>query len=140
MVLIYPVLAQVLLTLVLLAALGIARTSAARRGEVRLADIALDEHGWPKRVRQIGNCLRNQFETPLLFYVLVPAAIFVQAAEAPMAILAWIFVASRVAFVWFHTGSNEVLTHFRAFGGGSGARVAMWTMIAVRLGFVGAGG
>ena len=46
------------------------RTSTLRRGETRLEDISLREPNWPQRATQFGYAFANQFELPVLFYVL----------------------------------------------------------------------
>jgi hypothetical protein len=134
--LVWPVLVQVLLTLVILGLLGRARVAAVRAKRVKIATVALSNEGWPDDVRRFSNNLANQFETPVLFYVLVAAAIHVGATGWPMVALAWIYVASRVAHAVVHTTSNHVLKRFRIFLVGLAALGAMWLAVAIRL-FVG---
>ncbi|MCZ8100320.1 MAG: MAPEG family protein [Burkholderiales bacterium] len=131
--LVWPVLAQVLLTLVILGLLGRARVAAVRAKRVKIAAVALSNEGWPDEVRRFSNNLANQFETPVLFYVLVAAAIHVGATGWPMVVLAWIFVASRVAHAVVHTTSNHVLTRFRIFLVGLAALGMMLLVVAARL-------
>ncbi len=131
--LVWPVLAQVLLTLVVLGMLGRARVTAVRAKRVKIAAVALSNEGWPDEVRRLSNNLANQFETPVLFYVLVAAAIHVGATGWPMVVLAWIYVASRVAHAVVHTTSNHVLTRFRIFLVGLAALGMMLLVVAARL-------
>lgn len=65
-----PVFALVALAFGLSVALARSRVPAVKRGDVRMEDAALGRN-WPDRVTQLGNAFRNQFELPLLFYVLV---------------------------------------------------------------------
>ena len=65
-----PLFVMVALTFVLLVWMGAVRVAAVRRGEVRVRDIALGQSNWPPRVQQISNCYHNQFQLPVLYYVL----------------------------------------------------------------------
>src|SRR3979490_2925516 len=69
-----PVFVLVGLTFALLLWMASARTRALTGREVSLQDIALGQPNWPERPTQIGNCFSNQFELPLLFYVLIALA------------------------------------------------------------------
>jgi hypothetical protein len=46
------------------------RFAAVRAGEVQIGNIALGQRAWPTRVQQVSNAFQNQFELPVLFYVL----------------------------------------------------------------------
>jgi hypothetical protein len=133
MLLVYPVLAQVLLTLVILMAMGRARAAALKAGQVGIGDVALSSERWPADVRKLSNNYANQFETPLLFFVLVGLAIYTAAAGWLMAVLAWIYVASRVAHAYVHTGSNDVMARFSVFLVGVAALVAMWIYLLIHV-------
>lgn len=106
--LIWPLLAQVALTLAVLFVMGFFRRRALARREVRLGEIALSGDAFPMRARQAANNFSNQFETPVLFYVLVMAAIHVGATGPVMTGLAWAYVASRIAHSFIHIGSNDL--------------------------------
>ena len=69
--LLLPVFIQVALTFALLFRLGPARVAAVRRGEVKLKDIALGQNAWPDHITQLSRSFQNQFELPVLLYVLV---------------------------------------------------------------------
>ena len=66
-----PVLVQVMLTLCLYIYLAVAKKKSATLGQVNEERRALHDDAWPDGVLQINNCIRNQFEVPLLFYVLI---------------------------------------------------------------------
>lgn len=103
-----PLLLQILLTIVVYVALGVAKSRAIRAGQVDLARRALHADAWPESVQKINNNIRNQFEVPVLFYVLV-VSLHQLGAAGPLAQgLAWLFVISRVVHAWIHTGSNTV--------------------------------
>lgn len=128
-VLLYPVLAQIALTFFLGIKLARARFKAGNSGQVKLRDIALSNEPWPEDVKKISNNFSNQFETPVLFYVLIGIAIFVGSTGWVMQLLAWIFVASRVVHMTIHTGGNNVLRRFQVFGIGILSLVAMFAII-----------
>ena len=65
-----PLFVEVLLTFGVMFGMMYFRTSTLRRGETRLEDISLREPNWPKRATQFGYAFANQFELPVLFYVL----------------------------------------------------------------------
>lgn len=106
--LVWPLLAQVGLTIVILLTMGFYRRKALYQREVKLKDIALSGEAWPTRAKQAANNFSNQFETPVLFYVLVIVAIHVGATGWLMSALAWAFIATRVAHSFIHIGSNDL--------------------------------
>lgn len=128
--LIYPVLAQILLTFIILGLTGRARAIAAQAGEVRLADVALSGDAWPAKPRQFANNYANQFETPVLFYALVGVALYTAAPATFLMPLAWLYVLTRIAHAYVHTGSNAVMTRFRIFLAGVAVLVLMWSIVA----------
>lgn len=74
---------------------------------------------------------RNLFELPVLFYLaLVVAAISAQ-VTAPVLILAWLFVALRIAHSAIHCSYNKVIHRFYAYLAGG---IVLWVLWAV-LGF-----
>ena len=103
-----PVFAQVILTLVVAYMLAFHRVTALRSGAVRPSSIALREPNWPDRVRQLENNLLNQFEFPVLFYVLMVLLLITRQADFIQITLAWIFVALRIAHAYIHLTSNRV--------------------------------
>jgi hypothetical protein len=104
----YPVLAQIILTLAVAFGMGLHRGRALTSHEVEVEDIALDSSRWPARSRQFANNYGNQFELPVLFYVLCIVAQITNSVDLIFLILAWIFVISRVVHAFEHTTSNVV--------------------------------
>jgi hypothetical protein len=130
-----PVLMQVLLTLVLYMALQRVKTRAARAGEVDESRRGLHDDAWPDYVQQVNNNIRNQFEVPVLFYVLCLMLWALQTTGVAVQVLAWIFVLSRMAHAWVHTHSNVVPIRRRIFTVGviallALALVAGWRVVA----------
>lgn len=127
-----PVFALVALSLTTAAVLGRARAAAVRRGEVKLADVALRQDLWPARVRQIGASYHNQLETPPLFYVLVAFAVTLDRADPVFVALEWAFLAARLVHAYVHLTSNHVPARFLAFVASLVLLGAAWAYFAVR--------
>jgi hypothetical protein len=118
-----PVFVQVLLTLMVFVLLGQEKKRAVKAGTVDLARRALHEDAWPESVQQINNNIRNQFELPVLFYVLSIVLWELHASHQMAFIAASLFVASRIVHAWIHLGKNEVPWRRKAFTFG-------WIMLA----------
>ena len=128
-----PLFVQVGLTFVLLYWMGGLRVAAIRRGEVKMRDIALGQPGWPERPTKVANCYRNQFELPVLFYVLVVLAIFTRKADLVFVIMSWLFVLLRLVHAYIHVTSNHVGHRFYAFLAANIVLLLMWIIFAVRI-------
>jgi hypothetical protein len=76
---------------------------------------ALHNDAWPDSVLKVNNCIRNQFEVPVVFYVLIILLWVTQSINIVMHSLAWLFVASRIFHAIIHVGSNYVPMRRRAF-------------------------
>ncbi len=110
-----PLLAQMLLTLVMFMLLGSRKAAAYRAGLIEPKVTALDGRAWPESVLKVSNNIANQFETPILFYVLGLLAIQLGLVSLPLLILSWLYVAARVGHAVVHVGSNYVPFRMRFF-------------------------
>jgi len=128
-----PLFVQVALTFVLLFWMGSLRVASVRRGETRVADIALGQPNWPPRVQQVSNCYHNQFQLPVLLYVLVILAYIVHKADLLFVLLSWVFVLTRIVHAAIHTTSNNVRQRFNAFLAGAAVMLIMWAIFAIRV-------
>ncbi len=128
-----PVFVQVGLTFALLWMTALRRVGALRRGIVKPEDIALGEQGWPKKATQCGNAFRNQFELPVLFYVLIALILITRAGDLLLLVLAWLFVILRIAHAYVHTTSNVVFLRGRIYGGGFLVLMIMWIVFAFKI-------
>ena len=124
----YPVFAQVLLTLVVYCLLLGARYRAIMvAGRSRSgADIALGRYPWPEEAEKRAHNQRNQFELPVLFYAPTGFALIVGAVDLTMVALAWAFTASRVLHAAIHIGPNRIRWRGPAFILGFLIVTAMW--------------
>ena len=128
-----PVLAQVGLTIAVYIALAVAKSRAVTAGTVDRARAALHDDAWPESVLRINNNIRNQFEVPVLFYVVCFVLVAVNATGALVQVLAWLFVASRAVHAWIHTRSNYVPARRRVFMAGVVILVVLWVLALTRL-------
>jgi hypothetical protein len=109
------------------------RTGALRRGEVKMADIALGQRAWPPRATQIANAFHNQLEMPILFYLVVAFALITSRVDAVLVALAWAFAALRVWHAAIHTTHNIVRRRFYVFAAGSVVLMVMWGYFAAQV-------
>ncbi|HME30698.1 MAG TPA: MAPEG family protein [Pseudolabrys sp.] len=109
------------------------RTSTLRRGETRFENIALREPNWPVRATQFGYAFANQFELPVLFYVLTILEIMTRHADLLFVILAWIFVVMRILQAMVHVTSNNVGVRGAFYGVGALVLLIMWVIYIVRI-------
>lgn len=124
--LIYPALAQILWTFVVLGIMFQRRRKALVGKEVRFADVAVSTERYPDAARLAAANFTNQFETPVIFFALIMLAMEVGATGYVMAALAWVYVATRVAHTLVHTGSNRLQTRASIFGVGALCLLLMW--------------
>jgi hypothetical protein len=94
---------------------------------------ALDNKAWPEDVVKVSNNIANQFETPVLFYVLCLVIYSLDAAGVVGTVLAWLFVLSRCAHAYVHVGSNVVPMRLRFFLFGCAVLLAMLILVAWKL-------
>ncbi len=125
-----PALAQVLLTLVVYAALAVAKSRAVKGGLVDLDRRALHDDAWPDSVMKINNNIRNQYELPVLFYALTIMLWQLRETGVVAQSLAWLFVASRIIHAYIHIGSNHVPARRKVFMFGCVVVLAMTGVVA----------
>jgi hypothetical protein len=128
-----PLFVEVALTFVLLFWTGYRRTSLLKTGAVKPQDVALREPNWPSQVAQIGNAYQNQFELPLLFYVLTILAWITRHADLLFVVMAWIFVALRLVHAYIHVTDNDVNRRGPIFGVGALVLMVMWVIFMIRI-------
>jgi hypothetical protein len=128
-----PVFILVGLTFALLFAMAGARTRALKSGQAKFRDIALRQPNWPVRATQIGNCFANQFELPLLFYILIALALPLRHADLVIVLLSWVFVVTRFAHAGIFVTSNDVQQRSLAWFAGVIVLFVMWLYFALRI-------
>ena len=131
--LIYPALAQILWSFVVLVIVFLRRQKAFASREVKLADVAISTERYPDSARLAAANFSNQFETPVLFFALILIAIHVGATGYVMAVLAWAYVATRVVHTLVHTGANQLQQRAVVFAIGIACLFFMWAGIVTAI-------
>ena len=99
----------------------------------QLKDIALGQPNWPTRATQIGNCFSNQFEMPVLFYVLIALALPLRHADLFIVLMSWVFVVTRFVHAGIFVTSNNVRRRSMAWFAGVLVLFAMWIYFALKI-------
>ena len=128
-----PVFVLVGLTFFLLIWMGGARRNALVGGQTRIRDIALGQPNWPERSTQVANCFANQFEIPLLFYVLIAIALPLRRTDLVIVLLSWVFVVTRFAHAGIFVTSNDLNKRSLAWFAGVLVLFAMWLYFALKM-------
>ena len=128
-----PVFVLVGLTFFLLLWMAGARRGALVGGETKIRDIALGQPNWPVRATQIGNCFKNQFELPVLFYILIAIALPLRHADLIIVWLSWIFVITRFIHAGIFVTSNDLNRRSLAWFAGVLVLLVMWIYFALRI-------
>jgi len=111
----WPVVIQIALTAYIYIRLKNVKVEAVRTANIDRQARALRPDAWPDSVIQVNNNIRNQFELPVLFYV-VTLILWELAAVNPVTLgLAWLFALSRLVHAYIHTGPNIVKYRLRVF-------------------------
>ncbi len=114
-----PVLLNILLTLFVYIELLRRKKRAVKQGTIDRELTALHENAWTDDVIKVNNNLHNQFELPILFYVVSIIFWAIHAVSNIVLFLSWVFVASRFFHAYFHMGSNYIPMRRGAFIVGS---------------------
>lgn len=117
-----PVFVLVGLAFVLLFGMAGARTGAMKSGE-----------GWSARANQFGDCFSNQFEIPVLFYVLIALGLPLRKIDLVLVLLSWVFVVTRFAHAGIFVTSNNIRHRASAWLAGVIVLLAMWLYFALKI-------
>lgn len=98
---------------------------------VRAKEIAITTRAYTEPVQKLQANLTNQFETPIYLFAAILFGLQVNAVGPVFALLAWIYVGSRVAHHVIHTGWNHILYRMCIFLTGLAAVVMMWALVAL---------
>jgi hypothetical protein len=128
-----PVFVLVGLAFCLLLWMATARTKALKARETSLKDVALRQPNWPEKATQIGNCFSNQFEIPVLFYILIALALPLHKADLFIVLMSWVFVVTRFLHAGIFTTSNDVRQRGLVWFAGVLVLLAMWIYFALRM-------
>jgi hypothetical protein len=82
---------------------------------------------------QFGDCFSNQFELPLLFYVLIALALPLRHVDYVLVLLSWVFVVTRFAHAGIFVSSNNLQQRGQAWFAGVLVLFAMWLYFALSI-------
>jgi len=128
-----PLFVEVVLTFALMLRMGLLRQRDYNSGAVKPADIALREPNWPKLTTQAANSFSNQFELPVLFYILTILEWVTRQAGVLFVVLAWLFVICRLLQAYVHITSNVVRLRGAFYTVGAAALMLMWAIYIVEI-------
>lgn len=128
----YPLLAQVLLTAIVWFSLLYGRVWTILKLKVNPQRVADETEA--RRIYQglenISDNLENLFEMPVLFYCSILIIYNLRANDLGMMVLAWVFVVFRILHSWIHCTSNRIIHRFRFYTISSLALWIIWVRLA----------
>jgi hypothetical protein len=128
----WPVIAQVLLVFMIYGLLSLRRTAAIKAGNVKLSDFRANRHE-PRESIFVHNNLLNQFQLPVLFYVVCLCLYVTEGNSTVTIVLAWIFVLSRYIHAAVHMTTNRMPYRQSAFAVGYVVLGLLWLWFALHL-------
>jgi len=135
MLLIQPMAFYVFYIFILMLANFLTRKKAIKTGTVKAGYFKnLDAASFqpPEFIIRLGRHYDNQFQLPLLFFITCIVANQVHMMHPLIGILAWVYVATRIAHTFFHLGSNKIIPRMLSFGAGWICILAMWVLILLQ--------
>ena len=128
-----PVFVLVALTFAVFFGMAGNRMKAMSSGQAKPNDILAGTVKWPSRAAQFGDCFRNQFEVPVLFYVLIAIGLPLRRIDLVLVLLSWVFVITRYAHAGIFVTSNGLQPRAMAFFSGTLVLLAMWIYFAIKM-------
>ena len=110
-----PVLAHVILIFMLYIYLGIVKSRAVKEGSVDRKEAALNTKAWPESVVKVLNNLNNQFETPVIFYIISVFYYLTNNVDSILVSIMSFYVVTRYMHAYVHLTSNYVPYRFKLF-------------------------
>ncbi|WFR95885.1 MAPEG family protein [Rhizobium tumorigenes] len=130
----WPLVAQTVLVFILYGLLSLRRSAAMKSGRAKMEQFR-ENRDEPAESLVVRNAIANQFELPVLFYVVSVVLFMTQADNLPAVALAWFFVAMRYGHAYVHVTSNNLRYRGPLFALSFLALVGLWVWLAVWLAF-----
>ena len=132
--LVYPMFALVLLTAGVLGVLFRSRVRAVRAGKVSSRYFRIYQgEVEPEETAKPARHFSNLFEAPTLFYAGCLAGIVTGDAGTGIQLIAWTYVAARVAHAYIHMGRNRLGGRIYAYFGSWLALLALWLHVVIHV-------
>lgn len=132
----WPMLGQVLLIYIIYALLGRRRFGPLLAGSTKPREFS-NRGEEPAGSVTVSNNLLNQFELPVLFFVLCPTLYVTNGVNYLSLILAWLFVALRFCHAGVHLTSNRLGLRSGLFAAGYVVLGIGWIVFALHIGSAG---
>lgn len=130
----YPMLALIGWTFLVLLLMARRRIAAVQAGRVHAREFAMGESAAvPADCTIVNRHYMNLLEIPLLFYAVSLTYYVTQQADAVALALAWAYVALRLAHTAVHLGSNRLFHRLLAFAFSNFALMGLWGWLLVKL-------
>ena len=111
----WPVLAQILIPILILLLNGKRKNDDVKSGSFDRERAAMDNEAWSTPVVLTSKNLANQFQLPVIFYVLCLILASLDAVNILTLVVAWLFVTTRYVHAYVHVSTNYVPNRLRAF-------------------------
>jgi hypothetical protein len=113
-----PVLAHIFLIFMMYIYLGMVKSKAVKDGNIDKQKAALNSKAWPNNVVQVSNNLDNQFESPIIFYMLSVIYYLTANVDTILLSITSLYVLTRYVHAYVHITSNYVPYRFQIFRAG----------------------
>ena len=125
--LVYPMAALVLLSFFVLARTFVGRVRAVKAGETDARYFKTYQEGAESRKgAQLSRNVINLFEAPTLFYAACVVGMLTGLKAELLIVLAWTYVATRIAHSYIHIGRNKIQLRIAAYFSGWFVLLGMW--------------
>lgn len=128
----WPVIAQVALIHVIYFLMLKRRSGAMRAGTAKASDFWVPAIE-PEPSATVARSLINQFELPVLFFVVCTLLYVTAGVNHAVVAIAWFFVLSRCAHAYVHVTSNRLRIRQRLFVVGFVLNFSLWLLFAVHI-------
>lgn len=128
----WPIMAQVLLIYAIYMLVSARRIGAIKAGKAKSADFKAP-FVEPEASAVAVRSLSNQFELPVLFFAASISLFVTGGAGLVAVVVAWTFVAARMAHAYVHVTSNRVLVRRRLFILSLAINLLQWVLLAVHI-------
>lgn len=113
-----PVLAHIFLIFMMYIYLAMVKSKAVKGGNVDRQKASLNSKAWPDNVVQVSNNLDNQFESPIIFYMLSVIYYLTANVDSILLSIMSLYVLTRYVHAYIHVTSNYVPYRFQIFRAG----------------------
>ena len=130
----FPMLALMGWTFVILLLMGRRRIGAVQAGRVHPREFALGESAAvPADVTIVNRHYMNLLEIPLLFYAVCLTFYVTQQADLVALVLAWLYVGLRLAHSAVHLGANRLINRLATFASSNFTLMGLWGWLLFKL-------